>query len=446
MGLTNKANVPKSREMASVFHSKFRRVLSAIALTALMFPFQNCSRPAAPANEESKASLAADGGGGVDGKPFQTYDYCGNQVGISQLIEVAADRKSAVITREDCQDLKTPKSVDMSNLVFSTADRGVLGLNGHAFDRQGAASADQQITVLFCQSSGVSPSVQALVWSKASDLSSFSGNVKLSSGASSGTLKAQQIDSKHYSAGSGANQFDLKLSSGTSGTLAYSVASTPGGSVPVNCSRQSPPLIVQQFSGGSTATSPTTYVFNVKATKAGNLLVVGVLYGPGQRQFTSSITDDAGNTYAVVPNSFSSNTNSGSTEIWYAVNSKPGATRVVVTEGGSWRPQVFFTEVSGINMNDPINGAPALNDVRVASTVANAPAISASANDFIFSILSTQNSVLGMNNASIFTAFPIYDGDGAAYYVPAAAGTYGAIWNQQNGTYCGSTVAFRAAW
>lgn len=432
--------------MLDLSQLRLRRIFSAMALAAALVPFQSCDSP-----YRTKGSSIHDNGatlgGGVDGMRYQTYDTCGNQVGISELIDVAADFKSALVTRENCQDLSTPKPVDVSNLVFSTADNDVFGLNGHAFDQQ-VSGNQQKITVLFCQSTNPSSNVQALIWTKASDLSTFYANLSFSTGETSGTLTAEQLSSQHYSSSANSSaQFDLSMSNNSSGTLSYSLPSgSTGSSVAVNCSTQSAPLIVQQLANGVVALSPTTYQFTIQATNAGHLLVVGMIYGPGQKQTTTSIKDDAGNTYSLIPNSYAWDGNAGSTEIWYAVNSKAGATHVVVTEGGAWRPQVFFAEVSGIDMNDPLDGAPAIANSQPAASRAAAPAVTTSRNAFIFSVLSTQYSLTSLHAPSNFTAFPIYDGDGAAYFVPSTAGTYNAIWDQQSGTYSGSSVAFKSAW
>lgn len=421
----------------------FRQSMAIAALSALLLFFQNCSAPAPSSNPEYKL-----GGTGVDGKGYRSYGDCGTQVGLSGIIDVSSDLTNAKILREDCQDLSSPKTVDISNLTFSNTDDSVFAFNGRVFDRQ-ISAVQEKITLKFCQSSGMSPEVQALVWVENSNLSAFRGVINLSKSESSGPLNAQQISANHYASSTGQPaQFDLSLSNSTNGSLSYSLPSgKTASSIAVTCSTQSPPLIIQQSSVGTVMHSPTTYGFDIKPTGAGRLLVVGVVYGYGAQQHTDKITDNAGNTYAMVPGSAGYSHYAGTTEIWYAIDSKPGATHVTVTEGGAWRPDIFFVEVSGINVADPLDGPATVRNAQPASTTAVAPPITTGGqNAFVFSVLTTEKSLFNLDASTGFTAMPKQSGDGAAYIVPFSPGTYGTKWSQTSGTYAGSTAAFKAAW
>jgi hypothetical protein len=72
---------------------------------------------------------------------------------------------------------------------------------------------------------------------------------------------------------------------------------------------------------------------NVNATGSGNLIVVGTVNSQASDNVTS-ISDNAtgGSNSYVSAKAKGSDTNGGSTEIWYAKNSKAGATQVDVQE------------------------------------------------------------------------------------------------------------------
>src|SRR5262249_16380634 len=149
-----------------------------------------------------------------------------------------------------------------------------------------------------------------------------------------------------------------------------------------------------------------------------------------------------------VPGSFAYTNPVGSTEIWYAANSKPNAKVITITEYGAWRPEVYFIEVSGISSTNPIDTAN--GGCQPAPSLANAAIVATSLkNDFIYSyVVFETDPDASLDPISKFIELPKYFGDAAAYLIGESAGSYGAVWEQKGpySKYCASTAAFRAAW
>lgn len=137
-----------------------------------------------------------------------------------------------------------------------------------------------------------------------------------------------------------------------------------------------------------------------------------------------------------------------STEIWYAVNSKSGATVVTPTFAGSpTHVEITVWEVSGISALLPdvtniTSGTVTLNNTP-------GPAVTTTqVGDFILSVLFAINSnFTAITSGNEFTNdFRTY-GNGWAHITStsATAGTHQASWYTPSptGAYCASTVAFR---
>jgi hypothetical protein len=184
----------------------------------------------------------------------------------------------------------------------------------------------------------------------------------------------------------------------------------------------------------------------IASTGTGNLLVVGLMFNEGT--YVTSISDDAGNTY-VSANAKAFN-GELSTEIWYAANSKPGATTVTpVFANSTTHVEITVWEVSGIS--NPT--ADVVNTANGSVTLANTtgPAVSTTkAGEFIVSILFLVNTnVNGISSGNEFTNDFMTNGNGWAHITSnaAKAGTQQASWSTPSpqGVYCASTVAFRSA-
>jgi hypothetical protein len=199
--------------------------------------------------------------------------------------------------------------------------------------------------------------------------------------------------------------------------------------------------IVNNSSSSGSAASLT-----IPASGTGNLIAVALMFN-GSTSVTS-ISDNAGNTYvSAVAGTALAN---GSTEIWYAVNSKAGATVVTPTFADS--PtfiQMMAWEVSGISSSTPDVTSTSSGNLTLNNTP-GAAVTTTQADDFVVSILfAMDTNIVGISSGSQFTNDFTTSGNGWAHitssYVPA--GTYQASWftSTPQGIYCASTVAFRAA-
>lgn len=180
----------------------------------------------------------------------------------------------------------------------------------------------------------------------------------------------------------------------------------------------------------------------VPATGSGNLIAVALMFNGGTS--VSSVTDNAGNTYV----SAGAHCVRGilSTEIWYAVNSKSGATSVTPTFAGSpTHVEMTEWEVSGLS-----TAAPDAANTATGSVVSNTagPAVTTSqVGDFVVSVLfANSTSFSSITSGNSFTNDFATDGNGWAHLTSnsAAAGSQQASWYtaSPSGVYCGSTVAF----
>jgi hypothetical protein len=184
----------------------------------------------------------------------------------------------------------------------------------------------------------------------------------------------------------------------------------------------------------------------IAATGKGNLIVVGLMFNAGT--YVTGVTDDAGNSYASA--GAKAYVGDGSTEIWYAVNSKPGATVVTPAfANATTHVEITVWEVSGIATSAP----DAANGATGSVTAGNTPGPSVTttqAGDFVVSILfAVDASVSGISSGNAFTNDFTTNGNGWAHITSnsAAKGTYQASWSTTpaQGIYCASTVAFRSA-
>lgn len=411
-----------------------------LAVGLLVSSFQACG----PALQYSSKTKAA-GGEGFDEKLYQSYGDCAGSVDVKESILISSDFSKASLKRENCLELPSPQPIDISELKFADDERTVLARKNLAFDLKVASTA-QKITRHFCESSGSSPSVQALVWEVVGDTTALYGNVTEATGADSGILQVQNPSSaqplRYVSSVGQTSSMDLSLSNASSGALNYSLGNSSAVSAPqMLCASQEKPEISVISTASAQATVVTTnrYTMPTQASSAGTLLVVGLVY-PQNIVCTTSITDNAGNSYVMAPAhaSFAQ----GNSEVWYVQNSRPGATQLTFETCGG-RPGVFYLEVSGIDRDQPLDGTPRVVSHGTASTSLNAPAISPVGPAFIFSVGHAEFGVTGLSAGSLFTALNAVAGDSAAYLITESVGSFGARWDQTSGRYCASTVAFK---
>lgn len=185
---------------------------------------------------------------------------------------------------------------------------------------------------------------------------------------------------------------------------------------------------------------------SIPATGTGNLIVVALMFNGGT--YVTSVSDNAGNAYVSADaKAFAA---FYSTEIWYAVNSKPGATVVTPTFAESpTHVEITVWEVSGISTSAP----DVTNTSSGTITLSNTPGpavITTQAGDFIVSILfAVDATISGISTGNEFTNDFTTNGNGWAHITSNSvpAGTHQASWftSTPQGNYCASTVAFRPA-
>src|SRR5262249_43808965 len=102
------------------------------------------------------------------------------------------------------------------------------------------------------------------------------------------------------------------------------------------------------------ATFPGT-TCTIPATGSGHLIVVGWQAGSGTTTGTTlSISDNAGNTYAEAARATDS-ASASVVDLWYAKNSKSGATSITITPTASVTSAgVVIWEFAGADTNSPL--------------------------------------------------------------------------------------------
>lgn len=194
----------------------------------------------------------------------------------------------------------------------------------------------------------------------------------------------------------------------------------------------------------SQSANPLTSL-TVPATGSGNLIAVALM--SNGTTSVSSLSDNAGNTY--VSAGARSTASQYSTEIWYAVNSKSGATSITPKFAGSPNNvEMTEWEVSGLATGSPDASNIASGTVTQNNTAG--PAVTTSqGGDFVISALLSSADFTGSTSGNEFTDDFTTNGNGWAHLTSnaAGAGIQQASWYTAStgGVYCASTVAFLLA-
>jgi hypothetical protein len=182
----------------------------------------------------------------------------------------------------------------------------------------------------------------------------------------------------------------------------------------------------------------------VNGTGSGNLLVVGVTNVGGT---VTGITDNASggpNTYASA-NVLASDSNSGTTTIWYAKNSRSGATDVMLAGTNLTSVVISFWEFSGIDQSSPLDTIGKLSNQSASLTPVGPSITTTLPGELIISSAIVQNSITGIHAGNVFTNDSI-SGDGFAHLIATSTGTFNAQWDQNSsGTYASNAVSFKPA-
>jgi hypothetical protein len=187
----------------------------------------------------------------------------------------------------------------------------------------------------------------------------------------------------------------------------------------------------------------------IPATGTGHLIAVAMMFN-GKTSVTGVSDNATGGSNTYVSAGARATTSTWSTEIWYAVSSKSGATVITPTFAGSpTSVQITAWEVSGVATSAPdatntSSGSVTLNNIP-------GPAVTTTqAGDFIVSILLANSaSFTAISSGNEFTDDFTTLGNGWAHITStsATAGAHQASWYTASpvGVYCASTVAFLSA-
>lgn len=203
---------------------------------------------------------------------------------------------------------------------------------------------------------------------------------------------------------------------------------------------------VSQTLGSVTMTQPTG---------SGNLVLVRALMSKGAA--IATITDNAtggSNTYAQAPGVYVNATDGigGALDIWYAKNSRSGATTLTITYSGS--PAAALTYVDEWADLDPSNPFLIAKSfwAQTAGTVigsASAQVTIGVANAVLFGIgacPNISNTISGIHSGNPFTIGDTLFGSATAHLVTSSTGTYFPQWDQgTSGEWFASVAAFQVA-
>lgn len=184
----------------------------------------------------------------------------------------------------------------------------------------------------------------------------------------------------------------------------------------------------------------------IPATASGDLLVVGWdMISPASGPAISSISDNAGNTYAEA-GSAKASYSLASLDIWYSKNIAAGTTTITITPTASVTTAgAVVWEFSGASSSSPLDVTGVLSNQAATATPVSPTLTTSSANEVIVAIADVDNSVTGIASGNAFTEDPSVFSNGFAHLLTSSAGSYFAQWNQSSsGTYASSAVAFKA--
>jgi hypothetical protein len=202
----------------------------------------------------------------------------------------------------------------------------------------------------------------------------------------------------------------------------------------------------------ATSCGPQTFPAHacaIASTGNGNVIVVAwTSENGGGETSIASVTDNAGNIYSEAGAARSTDTGANTmADIWYAENSMAGATIVTVTPSPSGTSgTAVIWEFSGVAPFTPLDQTAVLNSQPATSTPWGAPVVTTSANEAIVSVANVQGTVTGIGSGNPFSSDSSAAGEGWAHDIASSAGTFAPLWTVSvSGTYCSSTVSFKAA-
>jgi hypothetical protein len=189
-----------------------------------------------------------------------------------------------------------------------------------------------------------------------------------------------------------------------------------------------------------TPASESTRNTTLAPTGAGHVIVVAFETANAP---VASVRDDVGNAYVTADVRAVDRADNIGVELWYAADSKPGATTVTVDVPTIYATSVW--EVSAIRTSAPLDVATKLDDQPTTTMPLGAPVTTSTPGEFVVSVAIVANQVSGIHAGNEFTNDHKTFGNGWAHLTdPAApAATHVAQWDQPtSGAYCASSAAF----
>jgi hypothetical protein len=195
-----------------------------------------------------------------------------------------------------------------------------------------------------------------------------------------------------------------------------------------------PPYVVQTAIGFDLASS---VVVALSPTGADHLLVVAIATYVG----VASVTDDAGDTYAVAQTQ--GDTNADDAELWYAKASAAGATAVTVELATSNNTVVWVIEVANMDSDAPLLDESGASVATSATTASGEPVPISIDDTFVVGVGAGGAGFNSLANGPEFDGLEIEFGDAAAYALAGEPGSYAPSWNVSAGAaWSISTAAF----
>ena len=184
----------------------------------------------------------------------------------------------------------------------------------------------------------------------------------------------------------------------------------------------------------------------VPATGAGNLLVVGWSASYGNTPTTLNITDNVGNSYTQAGNAWAVDTSAGQmVDIWYAKNSRSGATSITITPSATVNAAATIWEFTGADTAAPLDKTVALNTQPATTTPSGGVIATTSAGEAVVSVVVPGGSMLGLAPGNGFLSDSINFGVGWGHLLAGSVSSYSATWNTSAASYAASTVSFKAS-
>jgi len=158
------------------------------------------------------------------------------------------------------------------------------------------------------------------------------------------------------------------------------------------------------------------------------------------------MTDNAGNVYSGGGVARSVLSTNDMVDIWYAPNSKAGATTLTITPNPSGtKGAALIWEFSGADTVSPLDQTAVLSSQNATATPTGAAVKTAVPEEVIVSVVVPGGSISGLYSGNAFTGDSLFFGTGWAHLIAQSLGTYSARWNTSSGSYASSTASFKAS-